>query len=134
MRGLAGIVAAVIDELGLGEVDILGYSFGGGLAQELAYRFPERVRRLVLCATTHGLLGVPPRPVPALLLATPARDYHPLLFRLTVPRIAGGHTRRDPTQLDLQAPPSSSARQTRSTTPSSSTRCPAGRAFRGFTG
>ena len=103
MRGLARIVAALLDGLGLDEVDVLGYSVGGGLAQELAYRFPERVRRLVLCATTHGLLGVPPRPVPALLLATPARYYHPLLFRLTVPRIAGGRTGRDPAQLDHQA-------------------------------
>ena len=103
MRGLARIVEALLDRLGLDEADVLGYSFGGGLAQELAYRAPERVRQLVLCATTHGLVSVPPRPLPALLLATPARYYHPLLFRLTVPRIAGGLTRREPTQLDRQA-------------------------------
>jgi poly(3-hydroxyoctanoate) depolymerase len=103
MRGLARIVVALLDRLERDEVDVLGYSFGGGLAQELAYRAHGRVRRLVLCATTHGLVGVPPRPVPVLLLATSARYYHPLLFRLTVPRIAGGRTRRDPTQLDLQA-------------------------------
>jgi poly(3-hydroxyoctanoate) depolymerase len=102
MRGLARIVAALLDRLGLDEVDVLGYSFGGGLAQ-LAYRAPARVRRLVLCATTFGLRGVPARPVPALLLATPGRYYHPVLFRLTAPRIAGGRTRRDPTQLDHQA-------------------------------
>lgn len=103
MRGLAGVVAALLDGLELDDVDVLGYSFGGGLAQELAYRSPDRVRRLILCATAQGLVGVPPRPLPALLLATPARYYHPRLFRLTVPHIAGGRTRRDPAQLDRQA-------------------------------
>ena len=48
---------------------MLGHSFGGGLAKELAYRAPERVRRLVLCATWPGLGGTPPRPMAALMLA-----------------------------------------------------------------
>ena len=48
---------------------VLGHSFGGGLAKELAYRAPERARRLVLCATWPGLGGTPPRPMAALMLA-----------------------------------------------------------------
>ena len=103
MRGLAGVVEALLDELGLGRVDVLGYSFGGGLAQELSRRAPQRVRRLILCATAPGLGGVPPWPYPALLLASPARYYHPRAFRFEVPRIAGGRTRRDPALLDQQA-------------------------------
>jgi poly(3-hydroxyalkanoate) depolymerase len=103
MRGLARLVVALLDELGSEEVDVLGYSFGGMLAQELAYRAPDRVRRLILCATAQGLFVVPPRPAPALMLMTPARYYHPRLFRLIVPRIAGGRTRRDAGQLERQA-------------------------------
>ena len=103
MRGLAGVVVALLDELGVEEADVLGYSFGGLLAQELAYRAPERVRRLILCATAQGLPLIPPGPVPALMLMTPARYYHPRLFKLMVPRIAGGRTRRDPGQLEHQA-------------------------------
>jgi poly(3-hydroxyalkanoate) depolymerase len=102
MRGLAHIVAAVLDELEVDSADVLGYSFGGLLALELAHRAPARVRRLVLCATAQGLPVVPPRPLPALMLLTPARYYHPSLFRLMVPRIAGGRTRREPQQLDRQ--------------------------------
>ena len=94
---------SLLDELGLGAVDVLGYSFGGGLAQELARRAPERVRRLILCATAPGLGGVPPWPYPALLLASPARYYHPWAFRFEVPRIAGGRTRREPALLERQA-------------------------------
>ena len=96
MRGLARVVADLLDALGLERVDVLGYSFGGALAQELARRAPDRVRRLVLCATGPGLGGSPPRPLAALMLATPARYYHPRLLALTVPHIAGGRTAREP--------------------------------------
>lgn len=46
---------------------------------------------------------MPPKPVAGLLRATPARYYHPALLRWTVPRIAGGRTRRDPSALAEQA-------------------------------
>ncbi|HEX5820273.1 MAG TPA: alpha/beta fold hydrolase [Solirubrobacterales bacterium] len=103
MRGLARVVADLLDALGLERVDVLGYSFGGALAQELARRAPDRVRRLVLCATGPGLGGSPPRPLAALMLATPARYYHPRLLALTVPHIAGGRTAREPDVLAEQA-------------------------------
>src|SRR6478672_313400 len=45
--------------------DVLGYSGGGVLAQELARRAPGRIRRLVLCAASPGLGGGPPRPLAA---------------------------------------------------------------------
>jgi pimeloyl-ACP methyl ester carboxylesterase len=78
MGGLARVVRELLDAL------------------ELARRAPERVRRLVLCATGPGLGGAPPRPLAALMLATPARYYHPRLLALSVPYIAGGRTAREP--------------------------------------
>jgi poly(3-hydroxyalkanoate) depolymerase len=111
MRELAGVTRALMDELELERPDVLGYSFGGALAQELAHRSPERIRRLVLCASGPGLGGTPPKPLAALALATPARYYHPRLLALTVPYIAGGRTARDPRVLAsnaearLQRPP-----------------------------
>jgi poly(3-hydroxyalkanoate) depolymerase len=103
MPGLARVVTELLDALGLDHVDVLGYSFGGGLAQELARRAPERVRRLVLCATAPGLGGSPPRPLAALMLATPARYYHPRLLELSVAHIAGGRTAREPEVLARHA-------------------------------
>jgi pimeloyl-ACP methyl ester carboxylesterase len=50
----------------------------------------------VLCATAPGLGGVPPKPMAALMLATPARYYHPRLLELSLGHIAGGRTRREP--------------------------------------
>jgi pimeloyl-ACP methyl ester carboxylesterase len=73
IRGMAGLVARLLDALGYERVDVLGYSFGGIIAQELARRSPEHVDRLVLCATTPGIGAAPPRPLPALLMLTPAR-------------------------------------------------------------
>ncbi|HEY5260606.1 MAG TPA: alpha/beta hydrolase [Solirubrobacteraceae bacterium] len=42
---------AFIDALGLEQIDILGYSMGGFVAQELTLIRPRRVRRLVLAGT-----------------------------------------------------------------------------------
>jgi poly(3-hydroxyoctanoate) depolymerase len=103
MPDLARIVEELLDALALERVDVLGYSFGGAVAQELARHAPDRVRRLVLCATGPGLGGSPPRPAAALMLATPARYYHPRLLALTVPHIAGGRTAREPDALTSQA-------------------------------
>lgn len=41
----------VLDALGYERVDVFGYSLGGMVAQVLAYRYPERVKRLVLGGT-----------------------------------------------------------------------------------
>ena len=55
------------------------------------------------CARPRPGLGNPPRPVAALMLATPARYYHPRLLALTVPHIAGGRTAREPDAFSEQA-------------------------------
>ena len=44
---IADDVAALIDHLGLEEVDVAGYSLGGGVALQVAIRHPGTVRRLV---------------------------------------------------------------------------------------
>lgn len=51
---LAGDAVRLLDALGLDSAHVYGLSMGGMIAQELAIRFPDRVRALVLGATTHG--------------------------------------------------------------------------------
>jgi pimeloyl-ACP methyl ester carboxylesterase len=51
---LADIAASVLDQCELGTVDVLGFSHGGAVAQQLAVSRPSRVRRLVLASTSCG--------------------------------------------------------------------------------
>jgi len=44
----AEVVVGFMDALGLKQVDLGGWSMGGAIAQHLAFRHPERVRRLML--------------------------------------------------------------------------------------
>jgi poly(3-hydroxyalkanoate) depolymerase len=102
MPGLARQAAHLLDALGVPEADVLGVSFGGGVAQQLALDDPHRVRRLVLASTSCGLGGVPGNPIAVGLLATPLRYYSPAFFRWTAHLIYGRLTANDDAEL-LQA-------------------------------
>ena len=90
------MVTDLLDELGYHRLDVLGYSLGGIVAQELAHRAADRIRRLVLCATTPGLPSIPPDPIVTALMLTPARYWNRQLAELILPIIAGGRTAHDP--------------------------------------
>src|SRR6478735_2239849 len=42
MPGLVEIALAVLDQLGLDQVDVIGVSYGGAVAQQFAHQAPER--------------------------------------------------------------------------------------------
>ena len=83
-----------------GQVDVLGVSWGGALAQEFAHLYPARCRRLVLAATSAGVLMVPGR-LSVLSKMIGARRYtDPDYLRRVGADIYGGAFRTDPSLLD----------------------------------
>jgi pimeloyl-ACP methyl ester carboxylesterase len=96
MWGLAFTVNGLLDGLGYDTVDVLGLSWGGGLAQHLALIRRSRIRRLVLVATGFGAGSVPATLRAAAELLTPARYFSPSRLRRVGPTVFGGEIRRHP--------------------------------------
>ena len=57
MADYADDAAGLLDEFDWATANVVGVSFGGMVAQELAIRHPGRIRRLVLCCTSPGGAG-----------------------------------------------------------------------------
>ncbi|MEH3034787.1 MAG: alpha/beta fold hydrolase [Aeromicrobium erythreum] len=68
LGGYANGMRDLLTLLGIDKVTVVGHSFGGGVAMQFAYQFPDRIERIVLVAT--GGLG---------------REVSPLIRMLTVP-------------------------------------------------
>lgn len=102
LPGYARILARTLDALGFPRVSVLGVSWGGALAQELAHRHGERVDRLILAATSPGWIGVPGKPSALAVLATPRRYTSPSYFERVAPALYGGAVRRNPRLLREQ--------------------------------
>ena len=54
IESMATDALGLMDALNINQAHILGHSMGGMIAQELALKFPERVKKLVLCSTSCG--------------------------------------------------------------------------------
>ncbi|GAB3302979.1 poly(3-hydroxyalkanoate) depolymerase [Epidermidibacterium keratini] len=86
----------LLDTLGVQKVDVLGISWGGGLAQQFAVQNPRRCRRLVLVATATGFPMVPAHPKVLVRMLTPRRYRDPKYAAEIAPMLYGGQLRDDP--------------------------------------
>src|SRR5215467_10945998 len=93
---LAQLSARLLDQLGHEQVDVLGVSWGGALAQQFAFQHGKRCRRLVLAATSPGHLMVPGRLTVLLKMATPRRYKDPDYMQRIAGDIYGGALRGSP--------------------------------------
>src|SRR5215467_8044052 len=95
-RGLARLVAQLFDVLGHQKADVLGISWGGGLAQQFAHQYPQRCRRLVLVSTSRGAISIPGRPSVLAKLLSPRRYLQPSYLATMAPTLYGGIFRQRP--------------------------------------
>ena len=95
-RGLARLVAQMLDVLGHQQVDVLGISWGGGLAQQFAHQYPLRCRRLILVSTSTGGISVPGRPDVLAKLLSPRRYFSPSYMESIAPILYGGGFQENP--------------------------------------
>ncbi|GEP34286.1 hydrolase [Nocardioides szechwanensis] len=80
--GYANGMRDLLTVLGIDKVTVVGHSFGGGVAMQFAYQFPERTERMMLV----GSGGLGPEVSPFIrAITTPG--YHQLMGVLTLPGV-----------------------------------------------
>ena len=80
--GYANGMRDLLTVLGIDKVTVLGHSFGGGVAMQFAYQFPERTERLILV----GSGGLGPE-VSSSIRAVTTPGFHQAMALLTLPGI-----------------------------------------------
>ena len=93
---LACLAAQLIRQLGHEHTDVLGISWGGALAQQLAFQHARLVRRLVLVSTGTGSVMVPASPRVLARRLSPSRFQDPQDAASVVGLLYGGSARTHP--------------------------------------
>ncbi|KCZ98929.1 poly(3-hydroxyalkanoate) depolymerase [Hyphomonas polymorpha PS728] len=96
---LARWIRKLVDRYGIDEMDVMGVSWGGALAQQFAFQYRSRVKRLILCATTAGVTMIPGRPASLSKMVDTRRYSDPEFMRENFAKLygdaadgaAGGH-------------------------------------------
>jgi poly(3-hydroxyalkanoate) depolymerase len=99
---IARLAASLLDFLGYRQVDAMGVSWGGGMAQQFAIQYPSRVGRLILAATSMGgLTMVPGHPRVLWKMINPRRYTDRHYMRRIAPDIYGGALRTNPEAIEM---------------------------------
>ena len=97
---LSVLTDKLLSKLGYqGPVDVLGVSWGGALAQQFAHLYPGRCRKLILAATSPGVVMVPAKVSVLAKLIGPRRYTDPTYLEEIGAEIYGGAYRHDPALL-----------------------------------
>ena len=92
----AWLASKMLDQLGYQQVDVLGVSWGGALAQQFALQYSARCRRLILVSTGTGALMVPGNPSALAKLVTQRRYHDQAHMEEIAGEIYGGSVRTHP--------------------------------------
>lgn len=70
---MAWTAKLLLDRFRIEQADVMGVSWGGAMAQHFALQHPGRTRRLILAATSAGMIMVPGNPKALTKMANPRR-------------------------------------------------------------
>lgn len=100
---LAAMICRLLDALEVDRCDVIGYSFGGTVAQQLAHQAPDRVRRIALVGTSCGWGSVPATGRAMALISTPLRYYSRQVLERTNHLLDSGSSDRESATWRAQA-------------------------------
>lgn len=87
---MSRIAALILDKYNLPIVDVMGVSWGGAMAQQFTLQNGARVNKLILAATTAGMLMIPGNPKALIKMADPRRYMDPDFMRKHFNTLYGG--------------------------------------------
>lgn len=86
---MARVARILCDRHGFVDIDVMGVSWGGAMAQQFAFQYRKRVKRLILCATTAGITMVPGNPEALMKMRDPRRYSDPDYMRANFKSLYG---------------------------------------------
>jgi poly(3-hydroxyalkanoate) depolymerase len=87
---MARIAGLLLDKFGIPIVDVVGVSWGGAMAQQFAMQNGAQTNKLILMATSAGMLMVPGNPAALIKMADPRRYIDPNYMNKHFKTLYGG--------------------------------------------
>jgi poly(3-hydroxyalkanoate) depolymerase len=103
---MARIAALLLDRFEMPIVDVMGVSWGGAMAQQFALQNGVRTNKLILVATSAGMLMVPGNPAALAKMADPRRYIDPEFMAKHFKTLYGGAVGNKSEHINRLKPPS----------------------------
>ena len=103
---MSRIAALLLDRFEMPVVDVMGVSWGGAMAQQFALQNPARINKLILCATSAGMVMVPGNPAALVKMADPRRYIDPDFMAKHFKTLYGGMVGNKSEHISRITPPS----------------------------
>ena len=103
---MARIAALLLDRFEMPLVDVMGVSWGGAMAQQFALQNGARTNKLILVATSAGMLMVPGNPAALIKMADPRRYIDPEFMAKHFKTLYGGMVGNKAEHISRIKPPS----------------------------
>ena len=103
---MARIAALLLDRFEMPNVDVMGVSWGGAMAQQFALQNGARTNKLILVATSAGMLMVPGNPAALVKMADPRRYIDPDFMAKHFKTLYGGMVGNKAEHIGRITPPS----------------------------